>query len=46
MLTDLGCARSQEAECVAVGDGWVALATHRQFVRIITHTNIQRFTFR
>ena len=33
----------EEAELVAIGDTWVAVATNKQYVRILSHSGIQRF---
>lgn len=33
----------EEAEVVAIGDTWVAVATNKQYVRLISHSGIQLF---
>lgn len=33
----------EEAELVAIGDTWVAVGTNKQYVRIISHSGIQKF---
>lgn len=38
---DLGA--KEEASLVALGDTWVAVATNKQYVRLISHTGIQSF---
>lgn len=39
----LDLAAKEEAVLVAVGDTWVAVATNKQYVRLISHTGIQLF---
>lgn len=36
-------AAKEQAELVAIGDTWVAVATNKQYVRLLSHSGIQRF---